>query len=66
MGTIGISRYIGNIAYTYMMPLSKKQVPHALHDLYSSLNIIKVIKPRKTRWMGHTACMGKLGNTSQF
>jgi hypothetical protein len=35
------------------MPSSKKQVQCALHDLYSSLNIIKVIKSRKTRWMGH-------------
>lgn len=45
-----------------MMPLSKKQVARALHDLYCSLDIIKVIKSRETKWMGHTACMEKLRN----
>jgi len=29
-----------------------------LNDLYSSPNIIWVIKSRKMRWMGHVACMG--------
>jgi hypothetical protein len=29
-----------------------------LHDLYSSLNIVRVIKSRKMRWAGHVAGMG--------
>jgi hypothetical protein len=30
-----------------------------LHDLYSSLNIIRVIKSRRIRWAGHVARMGR-------
>jgi hypothetical protein len=30
-----------------------------LHSLYTSPNIIRVIKPRRTRWVGHVARMGK-------
>jgi len=30
-----------------------------LHDLYSSPNIIWVIKSRRMRWVGHIACMGE-------
>ena len=30
-----------------------------LNDLYSSPNIVQVIKPRRMRWAGHVACMGK-------
>jgi hypothetical protein len=30
-----------------------------LHNLYSSLNIIRVIKSKKMRWAGHVACMGE-------
>ena len=29
-----------------------------LDDLYSSLNIIRVIKSRRLRWTGHVACKG--------
>jgi hypothetical protein len=29
-----------------------------LHSLYSSPNIVRVIKSRKMRWAGHVACMG--------
>jgi hypothetical protein len=28
-----------------------------LHNLYSSLNIVMVIKSRRMRWVGHVACM---------
>ena len=28
-----------------------------LNDLYSSLNIVRVIKTRRVRWVGHVACM---------
>jgi hypothetical protein len=30
-----------------------------LHDLYSSQNIIRMIKSRRMRWSGHVACMGE-------
>jgi hypothetical protein len=30
-----------------------------LHSLYSSPNIVRVIKSRRLRWAGHVACMGK-------
>jgi hypothetical protein len=30
-----------------------------LHNLYSSRNIVKVIKSRRLRWVGHVACMGE-------
>ena len=30
-----------------------------LNDLYLSLNIVRVIKPRRIRWVGHVARMGK-------
>jgi hypothetical protein len=30
-----------------------------LHDLYSSPNIVRVIKSRRMRWAGHLARMGR-------
>jgi hypothetical protein len=30
-----------------------------LHSLYSSPNIVRVIKVRRLRWAGHVACMGE-------
>jgi len=30
-----------------------------LNDLYSSPNIVRVIKPRRMGWAGHVACMGE-------
>jgi hypothetical protein len=30
-----------------------------LHDLYSSSNIVRVIKSRRMRWAGNVACMGE-------
>jgi hypothetical protein len=30
-----------------------------LHCLYSSLNIVRVIKSKRMRWAGHVACMGE-------
>jgi len=32
-----------------------------LNDLYSSPNIVRVIKLRRMRWTGHVACMGEEG-----
>jgi hypothetical protein len=37
-----------------------------LHDLYSSQNIISVIKSRRMRWVGHVACMGRREMHKQF
>jgi hypothetical protein len=31
-----------------------------LHNLYSSSNIVRVIKSRSMRWTGHVACMGRV------
>jgi hypothetical protein len=33
-----------------------------LHNLYSSPNIIRQIKLRRMRWVGHVACVGEDGN----
>jgi hypothetical protein len=33
-----------------------------LHNLYTSLNIIRMIKSRRMRWEGHVARMGQLRN----
>jgi hypothetical protein len=33
-----------------------------LHNLHSSIYIIKVIKSRRMRWAGHVACMGEKRN----
>ena len=30
-----------------------------LNDLYSSPNIVRVIKSRRMRWAGHVVCMGE-------
>jgi hypothetical protein len=30
-----------------------------LHSLYSSPNIVRMIKSRRMRWTGHIACMGR-------
>jgi hypothetical protein len=30
-----------------------------LHSLYSSPNIVRVIKSMRLRWAGHVACMGE-------
>jgi hypothetical protein len=33
-----------------------------LHNLYSSPNIIRIIKSRRMRWVGHVARMGETRN----
>jgi hypothetical protein len=33
-----------------------------LHDLYSSPSIIRIMKPRRMRWAGHSTQMGEKGN----
>jgi hypothetical protein len=34
-------------------------VNYELHDLYSSPNIVRMIKARRMRWAGHVARMGR-------
>jgi hypothetical protein len=33
-----------------------------LHNLYSSPNIIRMLKSSRMRWAGYVACMGEKGN----
>jgi hypothetical protein len=37
----------------------RKILNEELTDLYSSPNIVRVIKSRRMRWAGHVACMGE-------
>jgi hypothetical protein len=38
---------------------SWRKLHNELHSLYSSPNIVRVIKSRRMRWAGHVACMGE-------
>ena len=35
-----------------------RRLRNELNDLYSSPNIVRVIKSRRMRWAGHVACLG--------
>ena len=37
----------------------RKQHNEEIHDLYCSHNIVRVIKSRRVRWVGHVARMGE-------
>jgi hypothetical protein len=37
-----------------------------LHDLYTSPNIIRIIKSRRMRWTGHVARMGEKRNVNRL
>jgi len=37
-----------------------------LNDLYSSLNIMQVLKSIRMRWAGHVACMGEERRVYRF
>jgi hypothetical protein len=37
----------------------RKLHTEGLNDVYSSPNIVRVIKSRRMRWAGHVACMGE-------
>jgi hypothetical protein len=37
-----------------------------LHDLYSSPNIIRIIKSRRMRWAGHVTRMGEKRNACRL
>jgi hypothetical protein len=38
---------------------SWRKLHDELHNLYSSPNIVRIIKSRRMRWAGHVACMGE-------
>jgi hypothetical protein len=42
-----------------VMGEERKLHSRELHNLYSSPDIIREIKSRRIRWVGHVACMGK-------
>jgi hypothetical protein len=44
----------------------RKLYNEELHDLYSSPSIIRIIKSRRMRWMGHVARMGEKRNAYRF
>jgi hypothetical protein len=37
-----------------------------LHNLYASTNIIRVIKSRCMRWVGHVTCTGEMINANKI
>jgi hypothetical protein len=37
-----------------------------VHDFYSSPNIIRIIKSRRMRWVGHVAQMGEMRNAYSY
>ena len=37
----------------------KNYIMRSLNDLYSSLNVVWVIKSRRMRWVGHVVCVGE-------
>jgi hypothetical protein len=45
----------------------RKKLPvEELHNLYSSPNVIRQIKSRRWRWVGHVARMGEERNCTRF
>jgi hypothetical protein len=44
----------------------RKLYTEELHNLYSSLNIIIMIKSRKMRWAEHAARMGRRGKHIEY
>jgi hypothetical protein len=44
----------------------RKLYDEELRDLYSSPNIIRIIKSRRMRWAGHVARMGRRGTLIDY
>jgi hypothetical protein len=44
----------------------RKLLNEELHNFYSSLSIIIIIKSRRMRWAGHVARMGEKRNVNRF
>jgi hypothetical protein len=47
------------VSLRFILILSFHSRNDELHDLYSSPNIVRVIKSRRMRWAGHVARMGE-------
>jgi hypothetical protein len=72
--TVGLSHYRKNKDYgnrvlrifgpkrEKVMGIRKILHNEELRNLYSSTNIIKVIKLRKMRWAGHLSCVAEMRN----
>jgi hypothetical protein len=50
------------ISATYNGEFISPAYNEELHNLYSSLSIIRMIKSRRMRWVGHIAQMGEKGS----
>jgi len=48
-------KFLALLGAPYIYDISRLRV----NDLYSSPNIVRVIKSRRMRWVGHVACMGE-------
>jgi hypothetical protein len=51
--------YLTILSADKWVPVRRRLHNKELHALYSSLNIIRVIKSRRLRWAGHVARMGE-------
>jgi hypothetical protein len=49
-----------------VMEVWRKLHSGELHNLYSSPDIIRQIRSRRMRWVGHVACMGEGRNMYRF
>jgi hypothetical protein len=56
-------RYVAYMGKTYIKKLFC--IPEGICDLYASPNIVRVIKSRRMRWVGHVACMEAIKNLYQ-
>jgi len=45
-----------------LQEVGEDRIMRELHNLYASHNIIRVMKSRRMRWVGHLAQMGKMRN----
>jgi hypothetical protein len=54
---------MGNLSYLcFTIPLCNHRAVPLLHNLYSSPSIIRIIKSRRMRWVGHVARVGEKRN----
>jgi hypothetical protein len=53
------AEYLGDLDLKGGRRIWRKLHNNVLHNLYSSPNIVRVIKSRRMSWVGHVACMGE-------
>jgi starvation-inducible outer membrane lipoprotein len=58
---IRIQSFAFSFIACYRFPQSLPKQNRKLHNLYSSPNIIRMMKSRRMRWAGHVARMGEKG-----